>query len=288
MDRITEVVNRSEVRDDKTPKSSASLKMMKANSPPGDSNTATRAARGTSSPNAGPDAKSTAHFTARNATTPNVKVGSSCATKPGSKPAPAAMKKTPNKMPSKGLISAWIWARYLFPANKTPAAKAPVVADKPIASARRPMPIATNNVAATNVSVDRAAATASKATLSTRDPRNNTAQQPTVALKANRAISPSATAEPPPATNGKATRIGATARSCSNNILRAAAPSGRSFQPRASSTGKARADDDNDPAAATQNAATGVASMVFSRASSMGMPIDDAALSTMGTSSGPR
>ena len=52
-------------------------------------------------------------------------------------------------------------------------------------------------MAATKVSVDRAAATASKATLNTRDPRNNTAQQPTVALKASNAMSPSATATSP-------------------------------------------------------------------------------------------
>ena len=73
------------------------------------------------------------------------------------------MKKTPRRIPSNGLMSAWICARNLLPASNTPAAKAPVVAESPSSSAARPIPTATSSVAATKVSVERADATSSKA-----------------------------------------------------------------------------------------------------------------------------
>mmetsp|Transcript_27993 Transcript_27993/g.34547 ORF Transcript_27993/g.34547 Transcript_27993/m.34547 type:complete len:255 (-) Transcript_27993:201-965(-) len=180
------------------------------------------------------------------------------------------MKNTPSNIPSKGLISAWICGLNLLPDNKTPAANAPVAALKPKFSARTPIPAATNNAAATNVSVDLAAATTSKIYLSTYLPRTSTPPNPTVAL-AIRIPNSGALCGPVPARTGISTNSGATAKSCSSKILSPAIPSGRFSQPFSLMTGNTNAEEDSAPAEAIQNACIGLDNIGLNNPSSRGM-----------------
>mmetsp|Transcript_21140 Transcript_21140/g.38354 ORF Transcript_21140/g.38354 Transcript_21140/m.38354 type:complete len:104 (+) Transcript_21140:65-376(+) len=101
----------------------------------------------------------TLNLITRNESMPAMSVGQHSMTVFGSRADPAVTKKTPRRMPSKGLMSASICARYPDSAKSTPAANAPVVDDKPRKSDTTPIPTATSKLAATNDWLDRLLAT---------------------------------------------------------------------------------------------------------------------------------
>mmetsp|Transcript_5273 Transcript_5273/g.7628 ORF Transcript_5273/g.7628 Transcript_5273/m.7628 type:complete len:264 (-) Transcript_5273:162-953(-) len=256
MEMMTDATSRSERSFGRTPRSFATLNNTRENSPPPESRMATLAAPAHDFPSAGPPKNRTEALMARKTAIPVSSVGRLCSTTPRSRLAPAVMKKIPRRMPSKGRTSALICALYRLPARRTPAAKAPVVADRPRASATCPIESATSSAAATKVSVDLAAATNSKTYLRMTDPSARTAPKPMVALAASRPSSPPVWG-PDPAARGRRTRRGATARSCRRRMERAATPSGLSSQFLAFKTGRTNAELLRAPADAIQKACTG-------------------------------
>mmetsp|Transcript_40028 Transcript_40028/g.93972 ORF Transcript_40028/g.93972 Transcript_40028/m.93972 type:complete len:364 (+) Transcript_40028:1133-2224(+) len=272
MDMMTDAVSNFARELGRTPRSCAILNITKENSPPPESVKATLAACPDVKPRAGPSAYRTAALVTRKAAIPVRSVGHSRRTSIGSRLAPAVMKKTPSRIPSNGLISAWICGRYLFPASNTPAANAPVEAERPRRSAICPMATTTSSAAATKVSVERAAATISKTFLRARLPAQSTAANPNVAL-ANRIPSSVEVCGPDPASNGNTTRRGATAKSCKSRMDRPAMPSLRSSQPFSFRTGSTKAEDESAPADAMQKACTGDERMGRNKPSSRGINI---------------
>mmetsp|Transcript_8311 Transcript_8311/g.25938 ORF Transcript_8311/g.25938 Transcript_8311/m.25938 type:complete len:284 (-) Transcript_8311:468-1319(-) len=271
MEMMTEAVSSPPSRVGSKPRSSASLKTIKANSPPPASSSATRIASARVRPKAkAPRPKSRPSLAPRKARMPERSVGHSATQSAGSRFAPAVMKKMPSKMPSKGLMSASICCRYCEPASRTPAAKAPVVVLSPSASAATPIPMATSSVAATNVSDERAAATTEKIWRSSTDPATSTPPKPKVAF-ATRTPSSAELCGPEPATSGRRTSSGATAMSWRRSTASAAVPSARSSHPRCLSSGKTKAEEESAPAPARQKASTGVDRMGRTSSSSSRM-----------------
>ena len=72
---------------------------------------------------------------------------------------PTEKKNTPSSSPLKGSIVASMARWYSVSASSRPATKAPNAIDRPAAAVTRPLPTATNSAAATNSSVEPAAAT---------------------------------------------------------------------------------------------------------------------------------
>ncbi len=80
-------------------------------------------------------------------------------TRPRSSPAPTVMKNRPRSRPLKGSIVTSTSRRNSVSASSNPAMKAPSAIDMPTLAAASPAPITTSRQAATNNSVERAAAT---------------------------------------------------------------------------------------------------------------------------------
>mmetsp|Transcript_50186 Transcript_50186/g.106863 ORF Transcript_50186/g.106863 Transcript_50186/m.106863 type:complete len:374 (+) Transcript_50186:991-2112(+) len=266
MEMMTLAVRRLPSESGMIPLSEARLNTTNANSPPPARRSPTRAASAREMPSAPPAENITLNLMTRNERMPTTRVGQESMTVPGSRAEPAVTKKTPRRIPSNGLMSASICARYPDSARRTPAANAPVVEERPKKSDTTPIPTATNKLAATNDWLDLLLATTWNTFLNATLARLSTAPNPTVALNASM---PSAIGSAPPspvptpstsAMSGSITNRGATARSCSNRIDSAAIPSGRSSHPFSLRMGSTNALEDNAPAAAMANATTGCSS----------------------------